>query len=82
MVDKRTSKANELRKLAAAKREEAGSRRGLARLVSSTASQFDELRQQALELETQAAAMEREATRLMFAKPGKQTPRRRPGERG
>jgi len=54
------SKASDLLKQAAAKREEASSRRGLARLAFAGEPQR-ELERQAHELEVEAASLEKEA---------------------
>lgn len=79
MIRKVTS--TELLEMAAAKREEARSRRGLARLASSTGNQREQLQQQASELEAQAAAMEAQAAGMSPAKPRARRPGRRSGGR-
>jgi hypothetical protein len=53
-------KANKMLEQAAARREEAGSRRGLARLLSAGKLQH-ELERQAQALEVEAAALEKDA---------------------
>jgi hypothetical protein len=63
MVGRITSRVSALLKLAAAKREEASSRRGLARLISAD-MQIRQLEQQALALEAEAAELEQEAALL------------------
>lgn len=54
------AKVKELLKQASARREEAGSRRGLARLLSA-GDLLHQLERQAHELEVEAAALEKEA---------------------
>ena len=70
------SKATELLKQAGTKREEARSRRGLARLTSAGKPER-QLEQQAHELERQAAQLEEEAKRVRS-----EGPRRRRNVRG
>ena len=72
MADKTTSKASELLKLAAAKREEANSRRALVRLMS-VRELHKQLQQQASELEAEAASLEKEAALLPSAERGTRT---------